>query len=176
MPTFFRHWGSLGLALAITWGLGACQKNEEGALVPSVSTCPIPTLQGPPLPSLRGWLFDREVNFGPDSLVTAGRVIRKDTVVGLRGRLPLYGAFYSSLTRTTMRANPNPVFPEVLNRVERVGIYTPTTPGGVLPKQFPGVLATLFCPYRHSFKPEPRPAVLLNGFAVEYVSFGPGRP
>jgi hypothetical protein len=38
------------------------------------------------------------------------------------------------------------------------------------------VLATLFCPYRHSFKPEPRPAVLLNGFAVEYVSFGPGRP
>jgi hypothetical protein len=119
--------------------------------------------------------LDRRVDFGPDSLEVRQRTLTRDTIIDRRPSLA-HGLFHASLTRTTMRVNANPLFPEVLDRVERLGIYTPSTPAGPAPTQFPRVFTTIFCPQRHLFRAEPTPRDRLNGFAVEYVSFGPGRP
>ncbi len=173
MPAF-THLLRFFWLLPIVLGVASCQKPAAVAPTPTIETCPMPQLEGPARNLVRGWLLDRVVDFGHDSLVSSQRVLSRDTTIGHRPAV-LHGAFYSSLSRTTMRATANPLLPEVLDRVERVGVYTPSTDAGPGPTQFPGILATTFCPRRHQFWPEPNPSFRLNGFAVGYISFGPGR-
>jgi hypothetical protein len=161
-----RYWGFGSLLV-----LFACQQPAEVAPVPEPDPCPVKPLAEPALHGIKGWLFDRPVDFVHDSLNANQRVVSRDTLIFGRPTPQLVG-IYTSLSRITFRSGSG-LIPN-LERVERVGIQTPSTAPGNRPDQFPGILATLFCPRKHLFWTETGP--WRHGFAVEYISFGPGLP